>query len=90
MEGADTQVIVTAVVELEKAGFKPKKVLKLLTKTNGDVAAVKAFFEAKKKLDDVIMDAKTSKKKERDHGKKIVNGRKKDEKINTPGKQKKR
>jgi len=70
MEGADTQVIVTAVVELEKAGFKPKKVLKLLTKTNGDVAAVKAFFEAKKKLDDVIMDAKTSKKKERDHGKK--------------------
>jgi len=69
MEGADTQVIVATVVELEKAGFKPKKVLKLLSKTNGDVAAVKAFFEAKKKLDDLIMVTKTS-KRERDHGKK--------------------
>jgi len=57
-----TQVIVSTVIEMEKAGFKPKKVMKLLWKTNGDVAAVKAFLEAQKKLDDVIMSNKANKR----------------------------
>jgi len=51
--------------------------MKLLWKTNGDVAAVKAFLEAEKKLDDVIIANKASKKRDLD-GKKDCHWKKRE------------